>query len=322
MKMIKKVTNSVLNILHRLRFLLRTNEEGRTIRKTRLRKFRTKNKKLLIATKIVAIWYLLILSGSYLTSDTGAYFNDVEVIENSLHVSWDNDDWDNSSLDFKNSKVWTEGCTVNTTIKNAGEDMTFSTWRYDLYKVVNGNVSAEPVATGVVPNINSMEWGTITTTVTEDGVYRFAVRRPLNHPGNNNPDENGYSYIWSDNKISVTGCTSPQEPPVNDDGDKESPVPVETNVPLTEVANLEWESMDKGNSGKFLIKWTNPDNSIFNHVKVYVGDKVFSDNITNQQIEIIAESTATTYRITSVDNAGKETAGIKILVSKEGISKE
>ena len=43
----------------------------------------------MIAAQIVAIWYLLILTGSYLTTDTGAYFNDVEVIENSFHAKWD-----------------------------------------------------------------------------------------------------------------------------------------------------------------------------------------------------------------------------------------
>ena len=43
----------------------------------------------MFAAQIVAIWYLLIISGSYLTTDTGAYFNDVEVIENSFHAKWD-----------------------------------------------------------------------------------------------------------------------------------------------------------------------------------------------------------------------------------------
>ena len=79
MKMIKKVTNFVLNKLHLKNFsLYRTNEEGITIRKSRFKKFRKKNKKLVFAAQIVAIWYLLIISGSYLTTNTGAYFNDVE----------------------------------------------------------------------------------------------------------------------------------------------------------------------------------------------------------------------------------------------------
>ena len=69
--------------------LNRTNEEGSTIRKTRLRKFKNKSKKLLIAAQLVAIWYLLIVSGSYLTTNTGAYFNDVEEISGTIIAAED-----------------------------------------------------------------------------------------------------------------------------------------------------------------------------------------------------------------------------------------
>jgi YqxM protein len=161
----------------------------------------------MMAVQIVTAWYILILTGMYLTSETGAAFNDLEIIKNSIHTKWDNDLWDKSSLTFENSKSRADGCTNYTTIKNAGNrDMTVSTWKYYLYKYDNGKPVGDPVATGDVPNIPSKKWGEISADVSENGTYAFTVRRPKGHPGKNNPDENGYTYIgWSD-PISVTKC--------------------------------------------------------------------------------------------------------------------
>lgn len=67
----------------------RANEGVSTIRSTRLRKFKKSSRKLVFIAKIAAIWYLLILTGSYLTSDTGAYFNDVEKISGTISAAKD-----------------------------------------------------------------------------------------------------------------------------------------------------------------------------------------------------------------------------------------
>jgi YqxM protein len=316
MKMKKKVTNSVLNILHRLHSLLRTNEEGRTIRKTRLKKFRTKNKKLLIATKIVAIWYLLIISGSYLTTDTGAYFNDTEVIQNSFHASWDNDEWDNSSLEIKGTTAWADKCNVYTTIKNDGDEAnTISTWRYYIYKFVDNEPIGDPVATGIVPTIPSGGVGEISDVVTENGEYKFTVRRPLGHPGNNNPDEDGYSYLGWSQLITVTQCgdsnNNPEQPT--------TPEPVQ--LPIGEVTSMNWNI--QGNSGKITINWTNPTSTEFSHVRVYKeGQSIpFKDNVTDQLLNLEKEDTENTtiYRIITVDKSGIESPGIKITVSKTSV---
>ncbi|EKN69496.1 hypothetical protein BABA_08716 [Neobacillus bataviensis LMG 21833] len=88
--MIKKVTNFVLNKLHKKTSQFnRTNEGGNTIRHTRLKRFKKSEKKLVFAAQIVAAWYILILTGTYLTTDTGAYFNDVETISGTISVSED-----------------------------------------------------------------------------------------------------------------------------------------------------------------------------------------------------------------------------------------
>lgn len=93
----KTFTNFVLNIVHTISITKhKTGWEGRTIRYSRLKKFKKKGRGLLIAAKILALWYLLILSGSYLTADTGAYFNDVETINGMINVSesfCDDDKW-------------------------------------------------------------------------------------------------------------------------------------------------------------------------------------------------------------------------------------
>lgn len=89
MEMIKKITNFVHNLRNKFKSLYGTNEGGRTIRKTRSKKFRKKGKGIVIAVQIVAVWYILILSGSYLTSETGAYFNDVDKISGTIGTAED-----------------------------------------------------------------------------------------------------------------------------------------------------------------------------------------------------------------------------------------
>jgi YqxM protein len=336
MKMKKKVTNFVLNKLQRIHPLFRTNEEGSTIRNSRLRKFRKKGKKLIIAAQIVAIWYLLILSVSYLTTNTGAAFNDIEVIENSLHVQWDkqpeqpdNNEWDKSSLDFDGSKAWVEGNKVYSTIKNAGDRAnSTSTWRFYLYKMINNKPSGEPVAEGVVPLIQSGEEGIISATVTENGEFQFAIRRPQGHPAKNNKEfgMEGYTYIGWSQKITITNISNSKEPGNSTPPPKEDETqpPSDNVLPLGEVRELSWV-FGSGNSGKVKVSWKNPENTeLLDHVRVYVEGESTpiegKENIKNQ-VEFSKEetSTPTTYRIVTVDKSGEESAGIKITVSKDEV---
>jgi YqxM protein len=317
MKMKKKVTNFVLNKLHlKNHSLFRTNEEGSTIRKTRLRKFKKKSIKLIFLSQIVAIWYLLILTGSYLTTDTGAYFNDTEVIENSFHASWDNDEWDKSSLDIDGTTAWADGCNVYTTVKNEGDEAnTISTWRYYLYKFVGNKPTGDPVATGVVPTIPSGGVGEISAVVTENGEYKFTVRRPLGHPGNNKPDENGYSYLGWSQSITVAQCGIPN----NDNAKPTTPDPVQQ--PIGEVTGLNWNL--QGNSEKITISWINPTSTEFSHVRVYKEGQSspFKENVKDPILYLEKKDTENTafYKIITVDKSGKESAGIKITFSKSSV---
>lgn len=117
MHMIKKFTNFVLKKLHnRENSQYRTGEGGNTIRNTRLKKFKKRGKKLVMAAQLVAIWYLLILTSSYLTSDTGAYFNDVEKISGTISVAED------FCKDVKQgSDFWHKYCKDNAGVGNGSD---------------------------------------------------------------------------------------------------------------------------------------------------------------------------------------------------------
>ncbi|MGY3714792.1 amyloid fiber anchoring/assembly protein TapA [Sutcliffiella cohnii] len=314
-------SNFVLKIKQKISSFKRTDEGGSPIRYLRVNKFRKKGKKLLILAQILAIWYMSVLTASYLTSNTGAYFNDVEVIKGYISAGvWeedppeDNDEWDKSSLDFDGSKAWVEGCTVYTTISNTGDKANIeSTWRFYLNKVDNGgNIIGDPVATGVVPVIESKGEGELTAQVREDGNYRFIVRRPLGHPAGNNPDEKDYTYINSDEIIEVESC-SPGE-------DEETEPPSEEDkTPIGDVTNL--EGIATHNS--VTLSWIVPTGEEFNHVNIYRNGTQIAENIQGPQfIDVdLIENTEYVYKITTVDTNQNESVGVTktITTSSESI---
>ena len=82
MNMKERLANFMLNIL--VGSLERTNKRGSYIRFTRLKKLTKGSKKIAILAQLLTIWYIAIFMGVYLTSDTGAYFNDVERIKGTI----------------------------------------------------------------------------------------------------------------------------------------------------------------------------------------------------------------------------------------------
>ncbi|MCM3585496.1 amyloid fiber anchoring/assembly protein TapA [Mesobacillus maritimus] len=191
------------------------------MRSTRSKKLRTRRKGIIIVAKLVSIWYILIFTSSYMTSYTGAYFNDVETLtvsfqaENPKPEQPEIDSWDRSSLDIdaKGTSAWADGYRVFATVRNSGDrDITTSTWVFYLYKIIDGKPTGEPIAEGVVPKIPSGELGEMKATVTEPGVYAFTVRRPLGHPAKNNPDKDGYTYLGWSNYITVEGVKNSEKP--------------------------------------------------------------------------------------------------------------
>jgi YqxM protein len=325
MKMKKKVTNFVLNTLHRIHPLSRTNEEGSTIRKTRLRKFRPKSKKLIIAAQIVAIWYLLVLSGSYLTSNTGAAFNDVEVIENSLHVNWDEypeDDgiWGNSSL----SEVSIRGTCeegIYARFTNTGESVRHELTRYEVYwsesDIPKNGVVVEK---GTFPIPDKGEYFDVYYKPLKDGRYNIKAYHETGHANGNG---NGTG-PWS-GEITITGCSNPTEGESNVTQPEPEPEPPVNDQPMQEIKISEdLTTIQKtGGSGKVTVKlkWINPSHPSFHHVRVYIegNDKPIMEDIKMEELEMKNIQPAT-YRITTADELNKnESAGIKIIVSEDNV---
>ncbi|WP_198135642.1 amyloid fiber anchoring/assembly protein TapA [Mesobacillus selenatarsenatis] len=205
----RKFTNFVLQIIHTLSSSKqKENREGRTIRYSRSRKFRKRYDFFRKSMQVLLVWYLLIFTVIQLNSFTNAAFNDVEELQASIHVKWPVDEWDKSSLDFDVAGLERGGSCqppeVYAEIYNNGEDMTFSTWTWELFKVGTGQETKTPISpvleSGEVPMIKSGEKERIVTTKLQelpgDGHYRFKVTKP---------DRPGQEAIWSE-PIEIEGC--------------------------------------------------------------------------------------------------------------------
>jgi YqxM protein len=316
MEMIKKVTHFVLYTLRKKIHSFRTNEGGITIRKTRLKQFKKKSKGLVIVVQIVAIWYIMIFTGSYLTTDTGAYFNDVEVIENSFQAGKldepkdpvDDGIWGKSSLKEVSIRgTCEEG--IYGRFTNTGESVNHELTKYEVYWSETGDPKdGTVVETGSFPIPNKGEFYDIYYKPLKNGKYTIKAYHEAGH-SNSNGEGKG---PWS-GEITITGCAAP---PLNENDPK--PQPPVTNQTLGEVTDVSWNI--KGNSGKVTINWKNPAGE-FSHVNVYIDGQtsLLKENIIDQILDLDIES-PTTYRISTVDKSGKESAGIKLTVSKTSVT--
>ncbi|MCM3692728.1 amyloid fiber anchoring/assembly protein TapA [Neobacillus niacini] len=290
-----------------------------------MRKFRTKSKKVIIAAQIVAIWYLLVISGSYLTSNTGAAFNDVEVIENSLHVNWDKypeDDgvWGNSSL----SEVSIRGTCeegIYARFTNTGESVSHELTRYEVYWSQSDNPkNGVVVENGTFPIPDKGEYFDIYYKPLKDGRYNIKAYHETGHANGNG---NGTG-PWS-GEITITGCNNPIEGDGNGTQTQPEPEPPVIDQPMQEIIISEnLTTIQKtGGSGKVTVnlKWINPSHPSFHHVRVYIegNDQPIMDDITIEELEMKNIQPAT-YRITAADESNKnESAGIKVIISEDNV---
>jgi YqxM protein len=188
------------------------------MRVTRLKKFKSRYRSFLVAFQILTIWYFMMISALQLNSFTNAAFNDVEEQDASLHVSWYIDDWDKSSLSFDGMQKGGQCGRIFSDISRGENKIIFSTWMYEVFKVSKSKTPiGEAIDSGVVSknDINQPDRTArlVSEKITENGKYQFRVRRPLGHPGDNQPDEQGYSYIWNDGVIEVKDCVEPLASP-------------------------------------------------------------------------------------------------------------
>jgi predicted ribosomally synthesized peptide with SipW-like signal peptide len=316
MKMKKKVTNFVLNKLQRIHPLFRTNEEGSTIRNSRLKKFRRKGKKLVIAAQIVAIWYLLILSGSYLTTNTGAYFNDVEKISGSIKVS------DNYCEDVKNgTPFWHKYCKDNSGLGNGPDTPDVNTGEgTDPDNPGHNKDGCDDHTNAPCTRITNLKETNTSNSITltwsnPNKDFDFAkVYRNGNLVGENIKneqfiDENLLSSTKYSYKISIVDNSGNESPGLtidvttrNDEVDKKLPENVKKLI-----------GNRNGNSHNINLTWKNPTG--ISYVRIYVegNPNPIKDLYKEENINLTSKSEVT-YRVTTVDSLGNESLGETITI--------
>ncbi|MEL3970698.1 amyloid fiber anchoring/assembly protein TapA [Rossellomorea oryzaecorticis] len=183
-----------------------------------MKKFKSRYRSFLVAFQILTIWYFMMISALQLNSFTNAAFNDVEEQDASLHVSWYIDDWDKSSLSFDGMQKGGQCGKIFADISRGENKIIFSTWVYEVFKVSKSKTPiGEAIDSGVISkneiNQSDRTARLVSEKITENGKYQFRVKRPLGHPGDNQPDEQGYSYMWNEGVIEVKDCVEPLATP-------------------------------------------------------------------------------------------------------------
>ncbi|MYL45212.1 amyloid fiber anchoring/assembly protein TapA [Virgibacillus halodenitrificans] len=168
---------------------------------------KTGRKKLVIAAKLVVSMYVLLFTIGYLTSNTGAFFNDKEKEELVIEAgTW----WDGSKLDFTGEPGQSGTCpakTISVTLQNEGAKMLGSTI-YKIYFAETGDPkTGEIIKSGTIEELEENGTTVLNYENMKEGTYQFSV---LQREGF--PDE---KQIWSE-EIVVT-CEEPEAQPTEDD---------------------------------------------------------------------------------------------------------
>ncbi|WP_176330278.1 amyloid fiber anchoring/assembly protein TapA [Oceanobacillus rekensis] len=196
------------------------------MRKSHLKRFKSKDGIFLIVFKVTLIWYLLIFAAGYLTSDTAAHFNDYKETSSSITVGiWeeeldDRDETDKSSLSFitkgnQNIKAC-QPTIITTELKNKGPEDMKKESSFDVYYISNGNPEKHGEKLQLSENEGKIDplknGGSTTLSFNADkaGVYVFKAKEQavedskliwskwidINCPSENNqPDANNDSVI-------------------------------------------------------------------------------------------------------------------------------
>lgn len=155
---------------------------------------------LMLLIKTVAILYLLILTGSYLTSDTKAYFSDQVTDKQVIQAGeW----WDQSELEFTGEPTQNvKACPptdIAVQVRNNGVTMAGTT-TYEVYYSENGNPknNGEKIADGTIDPIATGETSKLSFHAEKTGTYMF---KAIQRPGYDGDDDTKHA-IWSE-KVTV-----------------------------------------------------------------------------------------------------------------------
>ncbi len=174
------------------------------IRYLRIKKYKRQFNTYKVVAQVVAIWYIIIFTSSYLTSYTTAYFNDNDHVSSSIKAgTWDTDsedqsDNDKSSLTFTNDKdIVLQSCTpveISAEIKNTGNQDMKGTTEFDVYYHLDGNPKkGEKIDSGIIEPLKQNQSTYLNYLAEEVGHYKFKAYQRPNHA--NKPDER--QDLWS-----------------------------------------------------------------------------------------------------------------------------
>jgi YqxM protein len=169
------------------------------IRFKRQRKFRN-NKNLKLVLELLGIIYLSLFTLSYLTSQTGAYFNDQEQATVVISSGKWLEEWDKSSLTFTNkqSTQKVEGCgktEISSLLKNGSKNDMKGTSEYEVYfSQADNPKDGKKVAEGTIESIQSNQSTTLTYNTDISGNYKF---RAFQRPGHGNKYDERHD-LWSE----------------------------------------------------------------------------------------------------------------------------
>ncbi|WP_370294511.1 amyloid fiber anchoring/assembly protein TapA [Rossellomorea marisflavi] len=177
--------------------------EVRAVRKRGCSK--NSSKRVLLFLKIALIWYVAMVTGMYLTSETTAQFNAIESIDASIHVNWEvepqEEDWDKSSFQFVTIKG---DCTKieATFINKERSGDTRGPLHYEVRWAPSGHAKDGTIVKEEVlqQGLKSGETITLTHKPDKEGEYRFTLLQQTGHPGNSQPSGD----------ISIGKCAKPK----------------------------------------------------------------------------------------------------------------
>ncbi|MEI2664701.1 amyloid fiber anchoring/assembly protein TapA [Rossellomorea sp. LJF3] len=172
------------------------------IRFLRSRKYKTNSKRWSMALQLIAIWYMVIITGTYLSSGTDAYFNDHDQVTGQITAgTWEveSSQWDKSSLAFinKDQTIVMKACppvSISTKIKNNGSEMKGTTEFEVFYKESGNPMKGNKIGDGIIQPIASKQVDVLTFEVNNPGNYKF---RALQRPGHGNKDDSRQD-LWSE----------------------------------------------------------------------------------------------------------------------------
>jgi PKD repeat protein len=348
------------------RSFLRTIRGGRLIRHSRLRKFKNKYRSVSIFAQLVAIWYLTMFAAIHFTGDTGAAFNDVETIAETISAAED------YCKDAKEgSEFWRQRCKDNAGIGNGPEPVDEDTGEgtdpdnpghnkdgcddhtsapcsdnsriTDLQK----NISSDSIQLTwnnpqdqkfssvtiyrneelVAENIKDGEFEDKGLTPSTTYLYKLImidkqgktiheevieIITTESEKETQTPEE---SSSKEEAKPSEEKELSKEEDEAKPTEGEESPEK-EDKQPPAEVTTLKSER----NGNNITLTWVNPSDEDFTHISIYIEESAnpIKSKVADSKIDLQQNpNEKVTYRLTTVDASGNESAGTLITVEEK-----